>query len=186
MAEDVFVQTRRSAVGDPGGIVEADRQSMGGNGPARRPCRFVSGYIEQIELDTLVEGRLLVQRISLPVKIQNHIEANPRTVYFSRGDLKSLREKGTSIVKKVMVEAQLEEPYQFQITSYTDESPVPFFKLHLVPVKENRLYRLEVTIDQIPEDLPEERRCRSLRGEIKLFTSDPLFPEIHLPCFAFF
>ncbi len=144
-----------------------------------------SYFSENITLDVKVGERELSQNFYVSVQLKSRIETTPRMVYFRRTDFQPLKDKGTPAVKTVQIKAALDAPYQFKITSFKADSPDPFFKLGVQPVQEGREYRLTVTVDKMPE-VPSERKYRSLKGNIKLTTSDPEIPEIDLRCVAFF
>jgi len=144
-----------------------------------------SYFSEHVDLSLQVGERKLDQNFYVSVQLKNRIETNPRMVYFRRTDFQPLKEKGTPAKKLVTIKAALEEPYNFKITSFKADSPDPFFKINVEPVKEGREYHLTVTVDKLPE-IPTTQRYKSLKGNIKLLTDDETLPEINLRCVAFF
>jgi hypothetical protein len=136
-------------------------------------------YYEQVDLKLDVNGKDFDIPIRVQVTVKNKIDVQPRsTVYFSRTEIKPLRDGKTDPVSKTVDIKSLAGPeHVFKVTKVDKQTDS--FDTKLETVTEGKHYRLVVLLSKLPDV-----STRTLREKIVIHTDDPSLKEIPINAIA--
>jgi len=136
-------------------------------------------YYEQVDVKLDVNGKDFDVPIRVQVTVKNKIDVLPRsTVYFSRTEIKPLRDGKTEPVSKTVEIKSLAGPeHVFKVTKVDKQTDS--FETRLETVTEGKHYRLIVLLSKLPDV-----STRTLREKIVIHTDDPSLKEIPINAIA--
>jgi hypothetical protein len=136
-------------------------------------------YYEQVDVKLDVNGKDFDVPIRVQVTVKNRIDVLPRsTVYFSRTEIKPLRDgKPDPISKTVEIKSLAGPEHVFKVTQVDKQTDS--FETKLETVVEGKHYRLIVLLSKLPDV-----STRTLREKIVVHTDDPSLKEIPINAIA--
>lgn len=139
-------------------------------------------FSDRLEVDIVnAQGKAMTQNIPVTIRLKNRISVKPlRTVYFRRPEVQKLRSGGAPVTKEIVVKSEVTRgDHSFKVLKV--ELSEDRFKTRIVPVQEGKEYKVEVQIDQLPDD----PALKSLKGDLIIHTDDPAQPKIEMRVLAF-